>query len=81
MTGPLAAILTAIKQAHPPCLLCGSRSTMTGVFIPGNPQLWGAPAGKQRQVIYPLCHDCADRPDQPDACEQRISESLLGSPQ
>jgi len=77
----LEAVLTHMEQGHPPCLLCGSESTITGVFIPGNSRLWGAPAGKDRTIVYTLCDDCYARPDQTDATEQRISQALDGRPQ
>ncbi len=81
MNAALEAILTHMEQAHPPCLLCGSKSTMTGVFIPGDSRLWGAQAGRDRTIVYTLCDDCYARPDQTDACEQRISQELEGRPQ
>jgi len=81
MNAALEAILTHMERAHPPCLLCGSESTVTGVFIPGNSRLWGAPAGRNRTIVYTLCGDCYARPDQADACELRISQELDGRPQ
>ncbi len=81
MIASLEAILTHMERAHPPCLLCGSKSSITGVFIPENSRLWGAPAGRDRTIIYTLCDDCYARPDQTDACEQRISQELDGRPQ
>ena len=76
----LGTILASMGEAHPPCLLCGNKSSMTGVFIPADSRLWGAPAGRDRMVLYALCDGCFTRPDQTDACEQRISDSLLGVP-
>jgi len=77
----LEAILTHMERAHPPCLLCGATSSMTGIFIPGNSSLWGAPAGRDRTVLYTLCDDCYARPDQTAAAELRISQELDGRPQ
>ena len=81
MIAALEAILTHMEQAHPPCLLCGAQSSITGVFIPGNSRLWGAPAGKDRTIVYTLCDACYARPDQTDATEQHLSQALDGRPQ
>ena len=75
------AILDHFGRTHPPCLLCGAQSSMTGVFIPADSRLWGAPAGGDRTIFYTLCDDCYARPDQTDATEQRISQELDGRPQ
>lgn len=81
MIASLVAILAHLEETHPPCLLCGAQSTMSGVFIPGSSRLWGAPAGRDRTVVYTLCDACFARPDQTDACELRISQELDGRPQ
>jgi hypothetical protein len=81
MNAALEAILAHLETTHPPCLLCGSPSSITGVFIPGNSRLWGAPEGRQRHIVYPLCGACYARPDQTDATELRISQELDGAPQ
>jgi hypothetical protein len=42
-----------------PCILCGKPfANGAGVFVPNNSQSWGAPAGKQRYLVYPLCGEC-----------------------
>ena len=38
-----------------PCILCGAVTRDRGVFQPNNPQEFGAPPGKVRLTIYPLC--------------------------
>jgi hypothetical protein len=40
------------------CLLCGDRSSVIGVFMPQNPQGWGAVKGKTRFIRYCLCSKC-----------------------
>ena len=61
------------------CLLCRAPSTVLGVFVPGTPQSWGAPAGKDRLVCYGLCSPCFAREDVLDVVEGMILEALLGS--
>jgi hypothetical protein len=81
LNAALEAVLDFMERTQPPCLLCNAPSTVTGLFLPTDSQLWGAPIGRQRTVVYPLCSNCADRPDAPDACELRISQELDGRPQ
>jgi hypothetical protein len=47
-------VLAQLPQARR-CLLCGEPSDRHGIFTPNNPQAWGAPPGKVRQMLYALC--------------------------
>lgn len=73
-----------IGPAHPACrsteccLLCDERSSVLAVFLPADPALWGAPAGRERTVLYGLCPRCYARPDVLEAAEERIFQSVAG---
>lgn len=43
---------------------------MRGVFIPYEPQAWGAPPGKKRVFGHALCLPCYAKPDRNAAVEQ-----------
>ena len=40
------------------CLLCGAKADTLGVFVPDDPQAFGAPEGARRLVRYCLCKKC-----------------------
>lgn len=60
------------------CLLCDGRSSVLAVFLPADPALWGAPAGRDRTVLYGLCPMCHARPDALEAAEERIFRAVAG---
>ncbi len=39
------------------CVLCNKPTTTRALFIPGNSQSFGAPAGVDRAFTYALCND------------------------
>jgi hypothetical protein len=41
-----------------PCLICGRRPDIAGLFIPNDPREWGAPPAKTRMLVYSLCQAC-----------------------
>ena len=60
------------------CLLCGEPPEVMAVFVPKNPEEFGAPPGGD-YVLYALCGGCADRPDRAEAAENRLlQESMAG---
>jgi hypothetical protein len=65
----LQAALARIAQQPVPCLLCGRRPQVLGVFVPDDPQRWGVPGGWQGGCVYTLCEICAARPGQVDQVE------------
>lgn len=60
------------------CLLCDGRSSVLAVFLPADSALWGAPAGRDRTVLYGLCPRCYARPDVLETAEERIFRSVAG---
>lgn len=40
-----------------PCTLCGAPTQNRSVFVPNDSRKYGAGAGKQRYIIYPLCEE------------------------
>ena len=53
-------------------------SALLGLFVPGDSQLFGAPAGRDRTVAYGLCSPCFARPDVLEAVEERVFEAVAG---
>jgi hypothetical protein len=53
--------LTTRRVERRPCLLCGGRPYLVGLFVPHkDSQHWvNAPIGKVRAVAYTLCQACA----------------------
>jgi hypothetical protein len=60
------------------CLLCGGGADVIGVFIPDDPQKWGAAPGKTRFVRYCLCEKCKCKNDTPEKVEKVILAELSG---
>ncbi len=48
----------AAKVFGDPCILCGKRSQGVGVYEPKDPAEFGAPHGKTKFYMYPLCDNC-----------------------
>lgn len=67
--------LEASMRQRLDCWLCGKAADMRGVFIPIGEmsQKIGAPVGKTRVVIYPICSTCHLDP----FSEIRIEEILM----
>ena len=60
-----------------PCILCGKPfANGSGVFVPTDSQSWGALAGKQRYLVYPMCSECQVSPDANERVEGAIALSL-----
>ncbi len=72
---PVGNLMSSVTSR---CLLCKAPSALLGVFLPGDSQLWGAPAGRERMVGYGLCSPCHDRPDVVELVEQRIFGFVAG---
>jgi hypothetical protein len=61
-----------------PCLLCGKRPHMNGVWVPkGQALRLLGPLGKS-VVRYSLCKKCCGRPDQIKAVIQAVEAKVLG---
>ncbi len=60
------------------CLLCGNHPAVIGIFVPDDPRLYGAPAGKTRFVRYCLCEKCKSKPDTQEKVEKVIFADLNG---
>ena len=43
------------------CPFCHNPAWWTGVFLPEDSQLWGAPLGKMRVIAYPGCNGCKQK--------------------
>ena len=67
---------TIQRMAALPCLLCGRTPACgVGAWVPDNPVdrfIIGAPAGRTRITVYPLCQVCFSRPGAPERAERRI---------
>ena len=61
MTDPLAI-----------CLLCSAPRHLVGVFMPTDPQAWGAPPNKDRLLLYALCERCVCIPGVSEQVESVI---------
>lgn len=72
LDAPMRAMLaiTLLK----PCCLCGGSGDGVGIFIPNqeHADAYGAPAGKERLIAYPICESCCD-----DARATERVEALL----
>jgi hypothetical protein len=49
----------AVRGERWPCLICGTPTRNRGIFMPGNPQAWGAAKGNKSACVYAICgaHD------------------------
>ena len=57
------AAVELVAAAGARCVFCGRAAELVGTFVPTDPGyrlLIGAPAGKARCLVYPLCEGCAD---------------------
>jgi len=45
-----------------PCILCGELTMGRGVFVPDDPQVFGAPDRQKGGFVYPLCPACHSLP-------------------
>jgi hypothetical protein len=52
---------------------------MTGVFIPDNPQEYGAPEGKIRHIVYPICETCFSAGPDAVRIEKIIKAQMTGT--
>ncbi|MFA5643885.1 MAG: hypothetical protein WC949_04975 [Candidatus Paceibacterota bacterium] len=60
------------------CLLCGDTPSVIGIFIPDDPQKWGAAPSKKRFVRYCLCEKCKQNKKTPELVEKVILVELSG---
>lgn len=51
------------EQVGPGCTMCPSTMDFVGMYVPHNPQSFGAPPGKTRAIFYSVCNRCASDPD------------------
>ncbi len=58
------------------CLICGSQPDMIGMFVPNDPEAWGAAPGKARLIRYCLCARCAADPTAPERVEKIIQHEM-----
>lgn len=66
----------AVRVAGRKCYLCGKPADLVGLFFPDNPQLYGAPAGKVRILLYGLCQTCQETPGTAEAVEDKALRGL-----
>jgi hypothetical protein len=71
-----AAAVRSFAQAAP-CILCGGRAEMRGIFLPGRPSDYGAPQGKMRVFIYAICAKCCGQPTSVAKVEACLREKTL----
>lgn len=60
------------------CLLCGGPPAMVGIFVPKDPESWGATKGKTRILRYCLCAKCSKGGDVQGRVEKIIRAELTG---
>ena len=60
------------------CLLCGGKPFCIGIFVPDDPQAYGALDGKLRLVRYCLCKTCKEKSDTRKNVEKVIFADLNG---
>ena len=72
--------LKTLKNPRPDdfCLLCGANPSVIGVFVPENPQEYGAAKGKNRFIRYCLCSQCYSKQGTPENVEKVIMAELSG---
>lgn len=75
--------LAAAAQSVTTCYLCDAPLgvcplDLLGVFVPTNPQAWGAPAGKQRLLFYGVCHQCRQHPGFHAEAEALMARKFVG---
>lgn len=58
------------------CLLCGRRSSVVAVYIPGKNTPVAPAPGRQRRIVYSLCDRCVRRADVAEAAEARIESQF-----
>lgn len=58
------------------CLVCGMAADMAGVFIPEDPESWGAERGHQIAVRYCLCKPCCPTADKEGRIEKILRHEL-----
>lgn len=56
-----------------PCIVCHEGTHSRGVFVPRAPEDYGAPSGKDRMIIYPLCELESQTPDLLEKIEDQIA--------
>ena len=55
-----------------PCLLCGEKPYMVGIFSPPDSSKFGASPQKVRQFFFSLCKNCVEI----EGCEEMVQEVL-----
>lgn len=78
MVWPFGVAPSAHARGPQFCLLCGGPQDVIGVYVPDNPEAWGAPKGKDRRFVYALCGDCFGKPDAPTCVEKIIKSEVYG---
>lgn len=77
MNAPLDQVLLAMQQVKY-CCLCqdivdGNAGGRIGIFIPDNPQQFGAPEHKLRWILYGLCEVCLQLPHYMEHVEETMA--------
>ncbi len=68
--------MKATKKAKR-CILCNRRPNLTGMFFPNKPANYGAPPGKMRIIMYPICSKCRRKPGSSARVERAIKDDLF----
>lgn len=55
------------------CCICGRTATTPALFVPDEPEQFGAPAGKRRFIVYGVCGRCYELPDRAERVEREIA--------
>lgn len=78
MPTSLQAWLASVTEKPTPntCYLCGQPSVVLGMCFPEDSQAVGAPAGKQRILIYALCENCFEQSGSTEAVEKAFKYEL-----
>ncbi len=72
-------VIAAVEALHARprfCELCGRPSTGVHVFYPSDSPKYGAPPGKQRVILLPICETCEREPL--ENLEEAILELMEG---
>lgn len=58
------------------CLLCGEKPEYVCIFLPDDPQLFGAAEGKQRLIRYCICEKCKEEPGSAERADKVLLSEI-----
>jgi len=68
--------LIASSQHYENCIICKHRTRNRGMYFPENSVELGAPEGKTRVVIYPICYKHVDTEEKVRAMAEKAEEYI-----